>query len=143
MDIPEIDCRRAHELLQQGAGAVYLDVRTEEEFAEGHPSGALNIPIAVPDRRTGMMALNPEFAKVAGAVLAKDAAILCGCKAGGRSFKAAMVLQSLGFANVSNVAGGWSGGPGAPRGSQLGFPSSRAPAAPGAGYADLRKKAGL
>jgi len=143
MSIPEIDCKRAHELLQAGGGAVYLDVRTEEEFAAGHPTGALNLPIAVPDQRTGMMGLNPDFAKVAGAVLPKDATILCGCQSGGRSLKAAMMLQSLGYANVSNVSGGFGGRPGAPGWSRLGLPVSRGPAAPGASYPELRKKAGL
>ena len=37
----------AYETLKQNPDALYLDVRTEAEFAAGHPSGAINIPVMV------------------------------------------------------------------------------------------------
>ena len=35
--------RGAYERMQRGS--IYLDVRSAEEFAEGHPKGAVNIPV--------------------------------------------------------------------------------------------------
>ena len=34
----------AYETLKNNPDALYLDVRTEGEFAAGHPAGAINIP---------------------------------------------------------------------------------------------------
>ncbi|CAI0435445.1 unnamed protein product [Linum tenue] len=49
--------RTAYELL--GAGHMYLDVRTSEEFDAGHPTGAVNIPYLL--RKGAEMSKNPKF----------------------------------------------------------------------------------
>jgi len=38
---------QTHQTLTENPDAVYLDVRTESEFAQGHPAGAINIPVMV------------------------------------------------------------------------------------------------
>jgi hypothetical protein len=44
-EIPQLDAPAAQQLLAGGGGAwTYLDVRTQEEFAEGRAPGALNVP---------------------------------------------------------------------------------------------------
>ena len=43
--------------------AVFVDVRTEQEFAAGHPAGAVNVPIAGIDAY-GQMTPNPDFVRV-------------------------------------------------------------------------------
>ena len=43
--------------------AVYIDVRTEGEFAKGHPQRAVNIPVAFPDPSRAIM-VNSDFVKV-------------------------------------------------------------------------------
>jgi rhodanese-related sulfurtransferase len=43
-EAPKIEPRALHERLEAGDRIVVLDVRTREEFAEGHIPGALNIP---------------------------------------------------------------------------------------------------
>ena len=63
---------------------VYIDVRTEREFANGHPAGAVNIPVAFPDPARGMMA-NPDFVSVVEKNFSKDKKIIVGCQAGPRS----------------------------------------------------------
>ena len=50
----------AAELLQQGW--VYLDVRSVPEFDQGHPAGALNIPLL--HVQGGRMAPNADFQRV-------------------------------------------------------------------------------
>ena len=37
----------AHALQQQGY--TYVDVRSTHEFADGHPAGAVNVPLVEPD----------------------------------------------------------------------------------------------
>ena len=68
-------------------GWTYVDVRTVEEFEAGHPPGAVNVPIAL--AAPGRMMPNPDFLPVMAAAFRKDAKIVVGCKAGGRSMRAA------------------------------------------------------
>ena len=72
---------------------VYIDVRTEREFANGHPQGAVNIPVAFPDPARGMM-MNPDFVKVVEANFPHDKKIIVGCQAGPRSNAAARICCS-------------------------------------------------
>ena len=97
----------AHQLQQQGA--TYVDVRSTQEFAAGHPDGAFNVPLLEPDDR-GQMAENPDFLRVMKAVFPRDARLLVGCQAGVRSMRAAQMLESFGFSDVTNVRGGFGGG---------------------------------
>ena len=97
----------AHQLLSRGYR--YIDVRTEPEFASGHPTGAVNIPVVVPDPRTRQMVMNPDFVAVVQAHFPKDASIVVGCQAGGRSQRAAELLAESGYANVVNMQGGFGG----------------------------------
>jgi len=98
----------AHETLKQNPDALYLDVRTEGEFAAGHPAGAINIPVMVA-RGPGQMQLNPEFVDVAEKVIAKGKRLVVGCMAGGRSQRACEMLEEAGFTDLTNVVGGFGG----------------------------------
>ena len=62
MPIKEQPPREAHETLKRNPEAIYLDVRTEGEFAQGHPAGAINIPVVFM-KGPGQMQLNPDFSK--------------------------------------------------------------------------------
>lgn len=94
--------------LDADADAVYLDVRTEAEFAAGHPEGAVNIPVALQSPAGGMMP-NPDFQAVVDRVLNHDTKIYCGCQSGVRSQYAAEMLEKAGYLNVANVVGGFGG----------------------------------
>jgi rhodanese-related sulfurtransferase len=104
-DVKRVSPQEAQALLAQGY--VYVDVRSEQEFEEGHPEGAYNVPIA--HMGGGGMTPNPKFSEVMNAHFAKDAKIVVGCKAGGRSLRAANVLLGEGFANVVDQRAGWDG----------------------------------
>jgi rhodanese-related sulfurtransferase len=121
-------------------GYIYVDVRTTQEFEAGHPAGALNVPIS---HQEGP---NPDFARVMNAAFAKDAKIVVGCKAGGRSLRAAQALLAEGFTNVFDQRAGWDGARNPfgqvvePGWLQAGLPKEDgAPA--GRSWPDLRKKA--
>lgn len=90
-------------------GALFLDVRTVEEFREGHPAGALNVPILFVDPATGQPRPNPDFLRVVRAHFESDAEIYCGCRSGVRSLQATMLLRQAGYRRVANVAGGFHG----------------------------------
>ena len=85
----------------------YVDVRTEDEFAAGHPEGAFNVPIS--HASAAGMTPNADFVAVMEKTFAKDAALIVGCKMGGRSAKAQQVLAAAGFTRVLDQSAGWDG----------------------------------
>ncbi|UOB16303.1 rhodanese-like domain-containing protein [Abyssalbus ytuae] len=83
---------------------ILVDVRTPEEYEEGHLPGAVNIDV-----------LNDNFIKKTGK-LKKTAPVYLYCRSGKRSLKAAKILDSLGYKKIYNLDGGFlawkeSGGP--------------------------------
>lgn len=116
-------------------GAIYVDVRSTEEFAQGHAVGAVNVPLLEPDEDTGVMLPNPDFVRVMKANFAPDAALLIGCQSGGRSARASQMLATFGFTNITNIKGGFSGGQD-PGWQPSGLPTTTA-AAPHETYAAL------
>ena len=76
-----------------GKPTLVIDVRTAEEFAEGHFPGAINIPLE--DIVKGIRARNVD----------KDQTVLLYCRSGNRSGQAEIKLQSSGFAGAKNVGG--------------------------------------
>lgn len=108
MAFKEITPQQAHDLLTNDASAVYIDVRTPREFENGHPAGAVNIPVAFPDPARGMV-LNPDFVSVVEKAFPKDKKIVLGCQAGGRSARAAGMLAEAGYQDLTNMLGGFGG----------------------------------
>ena len=98
----------AHKKLKETPGAIYLDVRTEAEFAQGHPEGALNVPVVF-IKGPGQMELNPDFLAVVEKILPKDVTLVVGCLAGGRSARACEMLEEAGYVELINVLGGFGG----------------------------------
>ena len=108
MAIKEVPPQQAYDVLTNDASAVYIDVRTEGEFANGHPQGAVNIPVVFPDPARGMI-VNSDFTRVVEANFSREKKIILGCQAGPRSTSAANMLQQAGFQDVSNLLGGFGG----------------------------------
>jgi rhodanese-related sulfurtransferase len=107
MSFENISVREAHE--KQGRGYTYVDVRSVPEFEQGHPAGAVNVPLLHRDVRTGQMMANREFLDIMRANFSSDAKLLIGCQVGGRSAQAAESLVLAGFNDVANVLGGFGG----------------------------------
>jgi rhodanese-related sulfurtransferase len=147
MSVRRIDVPQAKAALE-GGGAVYLDVRTEEEFAQGHPEGAINIPIGTPNPATRALDPNPQFVAVAKGVLEPTTPILVGCRTGPRAEAAARLLEQAGYQDVAWVHGGYvgitdpAGRPVARGWLELQYPTSTS-AGENVGYASLRRKAGV
>jgi rhodanese-related sulfurtransferase len=90
-----------------GEGYTYVDVRTAEEFAEGHAAGAFNVPLML--MSPGGMQPNPSFASVMRAHFPRTAKLVVGCKAGNRSLRAATALVAEGYVDVVDQRAGWDG----------------------------------
>jgi rhodanese-related sulfurtransferase len=141
-DIKRISPQEASEKLAEGW--TYVDVRTVEEFEDGHPAGAVNVPIALSG--PGGMEGNPDFVPVMKAAFPPDAKIVVGCKAGGRSLRAAQVLVGEGYTNVIDQRAGWDGartpfGQLEPGWSRVGLPSETGQPADRS-WAAMKNKAG-
>ena len=89
------------------AGYMYLDVRTPAEFAEGHPKGAINVPLHV--RGEGTEIERPEFVAEVCEKFPSDAKIVVGCRSGNRSRRAYDLLSVLGFGDVKEQRAGFDG----------------------------------
>lgn len=109
MSFETVDPRQAHDLMSGAEPHVYLDVRSVEEFAAGHATGALNVPIA----HKGAMGMSPneDFLRVVEAHVSSDQRVVVGCKMGGRSARACEMLVAAGYTNLKNIDGGYGGNP--------------------------------
>ncbi|MBL1281228.1 MAG: rhodanese-like domain-containing protein [Fluviicola sp.] len=76
-----------------------IDVRTAGEVADGKIENAVNIDYFGDDFKTKIAALD------------KSKVTLVYCKSGGRSGKAAKMMKDLGFVEVYDLKGGYSGWP--------------------------------
>lgn len=88
-------------------GYSYVDVRSVREFQAGHPTGAYNVPLL--DMGPTGMAPNPDFLNVMEKAFPKESKLVVGCQMGGRSLKAAQLLESAGFTNVVDQQAGFNG----------------------------------
>ena len=105
--VKHVSVSEAHQLQQNGS--VYVDVRSQAEFEQGHAMGAVNVPLVDRDPGSGQMMANPDFVRVMQANFAPDSRLLIGCQVGGRSMRASQMLAAFGFTDVSNVRGGYAG----------------------------------
>lgn len=135
MPIQRLQSKQAIERAADAA-LVHIDVRSEPEFAAGHAPNAYNVPLM--HMGPGGMTPNPNFAAdVQRAAPDKNAALLVSCKAGGRSAKAAAALEQLGYTNISDHVGGWSGGNGDAGWEASGGPKTTT-TLPGRSYTEIK-----
>ena len=88
-----ITAEEAKQIMDTEEGYVILDVRTQEEYDEGHIPGAIVIS-------------HEEIAEKADEVLTdKDQLILVYCRSGRRSKIAAEALAELGYTNIKEFGG--------------------------------------
>ena len=88
-----ITAEEAKQIMDNEEGYIILDVRTQEEYDEGHIPGAVVIS-------------HEEIAEKAEGVLTdKDQLILVYCRSGRRSKIAAEALVELGYTNIKEFGG--------------------------------------
>lgn len=106
MGVKRIDAERAAELLGNNQGYVFLDVRMEHEYQQGHVPSAQNIPVMIKGPGGVGIQMNPDFVETVGSNFANDSRIILGCQKGGRSNKAAELLSEAGYTNLHDMRGG-------------------------------------
>lgn len=88
-----ITAEEAKKLMDSESGYVILDVRTEQEYAQGHIPDAILIP-------------DYEISEKAESVLTdKDQLILVYCRSGRRSKNAAAQLEEMGYTRIREFGG--------------------------------------
>jgi len=88
-----ITAEEAKQIMDTEEGCIILDVRTQEEYDQGHIPGAIQIS-------------HEEIADKAEEVLTdKDQLILVYCRSGRRSKLAAEALVELGYTNIKEFGG--------------------------------------
>ena len=73
-------------------GAVLLDVRTPQEYREGHIPDSRNVPLQ-------------ELHRVASVAAEKDTPLFVYCHSGARSRQAVGELRRMGYLHVRNIGG--------------------------------------
>ena len=82
-----------HQTIEQNSAPVILDVRSTEEFNEGHIEGAQHVPFDTVKAHLKQLPTD------------RNQAIVVYCHSGGRAEDAMDTLRALGFTNVSELKG--------------------------------------
>ena len=86
------DINRGVEEYRAAPGALLLDVRTPQEYREGHIPGSKNVALQ-------------SISKVSSVAENKDTPLYVYCYSGSRSSQAVRMLQRMGYTNVINIGG--------------------------------------
>jgi rhodanese-related sulfurtransferase len=84
--------QEVYDRLQAGDDFILLDVRTPEEWDQGHIEGATLLPLQ-------------ELETRAASEMPKDAEIVVYCRSGNRSAQAAEYLAGAGYTHISDMGG--------------------------------------
>lgn len=87
-----LDINEGVRTMKKTGGAVLLDVRTHDEYADAHIPGSLNIPLG-------------ELQTVEDRIPGKGTPFFVHCFSGGRSRQAVQYLKQLGYTDVTDLGG--------------------------------------
>lgn len=86
------DINEGVQTARETKSGLLIDVRTEEEYAEGHIPGSINIP-------------SQHLQNIEKQAADKTTPLFLYCRTGARSAKAAKVLKSAGYQNANDIGG--------------------------------------
>ncbi|MFI5324041.1 MAG: rhodanese-like domain-containing protein [Thermodesulfobacteriota bacterium] len=95
--VKKIDVEKAHELIEEKKGSpdlIILDVRTKEEYSEGHIEDSVNIDVK-------SESFKDEIGK-----LEKSKSYIVHCRTGRRSDTAVKIMEEMGFRDIYKMEGG-------------------------------------
>ena len=93
-DVQHVSATEAAESIRQQSDIVILDVRTPEEFQQGHLEGAINIDFHAADFQDQIRALSPRKT------------YLLHCRTGNRSGRTLPLMQEAGIQKIIHMDGG-------------------------------------
>ncbi len=88
----KVNCSEMKEIMEQDGNARLIDVRTVEEFNEGHLDDAMNIPLD-----------SVDSIQVFDSILPTETPIIVYCRSGQRSARAKEELIKLGYLKVYDL----------------------------------------
>ena len=94
-EIDEVDAVETRDLLEGAEPPLLIDVREDDEWAEGHLPGAVHVPRGHLESRIEQAATD------------RSRLLVLYCAAGNRSAFAAKTLEELGYEHVSSLSGGF------------------------------------
>ena len=86
------DINRGIQEFMSMEGAILVDVRTPQEYREGHIPGSKNVPLQTID-------------KISSVADNENIPLYVYCYSGSRSRQAVAMLQHMGYTNVQNIGG--------------------------------------
>jgi rhodanese-related sulfurtransferase len=89
------------------SGFVYIDVRNQVEFEQGHPAGSYNVPLIL--QTDFGPESNDAFVEIMKQHFSLDTKLVIGCGTGSRSAKAVRMLTDAGYANLVEQKAGFDG----------------------------------
>ncbi len=92
-----LTCEQLWSMEGQGEKPTILDVREEDEWEAGHVEYATHLPLGKVETEVEKILPN------------KGELIIACCASGGRSAKAVEKMKELGYTNVKNLTGGFTG----------------------------------
>mgnify|MGYP000044856616 CR=1 FL=1 len=86
------DINKGVEEWKNSKGSYLIDVRTKDEYKEGHIPGSINIPLN-------------EIDKVIHTITNRETKVFVHCLSGSRSSQATSRMKRLGYTDVVNIGG--------------------------------------
>ena len=93
-NINEIDYENAKMILKNDKNAILLDVRSPQEYKEGHLENSINLPLYDIEEKCNKVLPN------------KENTIRIYCQSGNRSKRAMQILKKENYTNLYNIEGG-------------------------------------
>ena len=92
------DINQGVEKCRNTPGAVLLDVRTVEEYRDGHIPGSRNVPLQ-------------SIGQVSDLISDRETPLYVYCRSGARSSQAVSLLRQMGYSKANNIGGitAWKG----------------------------------
>ena len=92
----EISYKKLEEIIKNNPKAILVDVRSKQEYNEGHLNGSINIPLYDLEKQINKL---PD----------KQCTTILYCRSGHRSRQAKEKLEKLGYENIYNLKNGLDG----------------------------------
>lgn len=96
-DVRDLPYKRIKEMLQEDKNSILIDVRSKQEYAEGHLANSINIPLYEIEFQNDKLPKN------------KQNTIIVYCASGHRSRQAKEKLEKMGYTNVYSLKNGLDG----------------------------------
>lgn len=96
-DVRDLPYKRIKEMLQEDKNSILIDVRSKQEYAEGHLANSINIPLYEMKFQNDKIPTN------------KQNTIIVYCASGHRSRQAKEKLEKMGYTNVYSLKNGLDG----------------------------------